>query len=59
MADHLVAPMTLEDCRNLAAFAGEWAGQETVYPSRCTEGADAISGVNARIDLTGFYRRIH
>ena len=28
MADHLVAPMTLEDCRNLAAFAGEWAGQE-------------------------------
>ena len=57
MADHLVAPMPLEDCRNLAAFAGEWAGQETVY--RCTEGAEAISGVNARIDLTGFYRRIH
>ena len=57
MADHLVAPMPLEDCRNLAAFAGEWAGQETVY--RCTEGAEAISGVNARIDLTGFCRRIH
>ena len=36
MADHLAAPTPLEEHRKLAAFAGEWVGEEMVYPSRWT-----------------------
>ena len=55
MADHLAAPTPLEEHRKLAAFAGEWAGEEMVYPSRWTEGGPATATVSARIDLNGFY----
>jgi succinyl-CoA synthetase beta subunit len=54
-ADHLAAPTPLEEHRKLAAFAGEWNGQEVVYPSRWNAGGPATSHVVARIDLNGFY----
>jgi Protein of unknown function (DUF1579) len=53
--DRLTAPKPLEEHRKLAAFAGEWAGEETVYPSRWVEGGPATSRVSARMDLNGFY----
>ena len=53
--DRLTAPKPLEEHRRLAAFAGEWAGEETVYPSRWVEGGQATSRVSARMDLNGFY----
>ncbi len=53
--DHLAAPTPLEEHRKLAVFAGEWTGEEMVYPSRWTEGGPATSQVIARIDLNGFY----
>ena len=53
--DHLAAPTPLEEHRRLAAFAGEWSGEEMVYPSRWTAGGPAVSHVTARIDLNGFY----
>src|SRR5438128_11794989 len=55
MADHLAAPTPLEEHRKLAVFAGEWAGEEMVYPSRWTAGGPATSHVIARMDLNGFY----
>ena len=55
MADHLDAPDLLDEHRKLAAFAGEWSGEEMVYPSRWTAGGPGTSKVNARIDLNGFY----
>jgi hypothetical protein len=55
MPDHLDAPVALDEHRKLAAFAGEWAGEEMVHPSRWTAGGPAISRVVARIDLNGFY----
>src|SRR4029453_16238209 len=39
----------------LAVFAGEWAGEEMVFPSRWTAGGPATSKVSARIALNGFY----
>ena len=54
MADHLDAPTLLEEHRKLAAFAGEWNGEEVVYPSRWTAGGPATAHVIARIDLNGF-----
>jgi len=53
--DHLAAPTPLEEHRKLAVFAGEWTGEEMVYPSRWTAGGPATSHVTARIDLNGFY----
>src|SRR5260221_13334694 len=53
--NHLAAPTPLEEHRKLAAFAGEWNGEEIVYPSRWTAGGPATSHVVARIDLNGFY----
>ena len=53
--DHLAAPAPLEEHRKLAAFAGEWSGDEMVYPSRWNQGGPATSHVVARIDLNGFY----
>src|ERR1700692_582494 len=53
--DHLAAPKALEEHRKLAAFAGEWNGEEVVYPSRWNAGGPATSHVVARIDLNGFY----
>ena len=32
MADHLAAPTPLEEHRKLAVFAGEWTGEEMVFP---------------------------
>jgi hypothetical protein len=55
MADHLAAPSPLEEHRKLAVFAGEWAGEEMVFPSRWNAGGPATSKVKARIDLNGFY----
>src|SRR3981081_3604625 len=52
---HLAAPTPLEEHRKLAVFAGEWAGDEVVFPSRWTAGGPATSHVVARIDLNGFY----
>src|ERR1700676_3867361 len=53
--DRLAAPSPLQEQRKLAAFAGEWTGEEVVYPSRWTAGGPATSHVVARIDLNGFY----
>jgi len=53
--NHLAAPTPLEEHRRLAAFAGEWNGEEVVYPSRWIAGGPATSHVTARIDLNGFY----
>ncbi len=53
--DHLAAPTPLPEHRKLAALAGEWSGEEVVYPSRWNEGGPATSHVVARIDLNGFY----
>src|SRR5258708_32026913 len=53
--DHLVAPSPQEAHRKLAVFAGEWNGEETVFPSRWNAGGPATSHVVARIDLNGFY----
>src|SRR6202007_1693915 len=55
MADHLAAPTPLEEHRKLAVFAGEWAGEEVVFPSRWTAGGPATSRVVARMALDGFY----
>jgi hypothetical protein len=41
--DHFAAPTPLEEHRKLAAFAGEWVGDEMVYPSRWTAGGPAAS----------------
>src|ERR687887_169835 len=53
--DHLAAPSPLPEHKKLAVFAGEWAGEEMVYPSRWTAGGPATSHVVARMDLNGFY----
>src|SRR5712664_2694515 len=55
MADHLAAPTPLEEHRKLAAFAGEWSGEEVVFPSRWIAGGPATSHVVARMDLNGLY----
>ena len=55
MADHLAAPTALEEHRKLAVFAGEWSGEEMVYPSRWAAGGPATARIKARIDLNGFY----
>ena len=49
MADHLAAPSPLEEHRKLSVFAGEWNGEETVFPSRWNSGGPATSKVVARI----------
>ena len=53
--DHLAASSPLPEHARLAAFAGEWNGEEVVFPSRWTEGGPATSHVVARMDLNGFY----
>ncbi|QOZ06415.1 DUF1579 family protein [Bradyrhizobium sp. CCBAU 51765] len=53
--DHLAASSPLPEHARLAAFAGEWNGEEVVFPSRWTEGGPATSRVAARMDLNGFY----
>ncbi|MBP0112699.1 MULTISPECIES: DUF1579 domain-containing protein [Bradyrhizobium] len=53
--DHLAASSPLPEHARLAAFAGEWTGEEVVFPSRWTEGGPATSHVVARMDLNGFY----
>ena len=50
--DHLAAPTPLEEHRKLAVFAGEWSGEEMVYPSRWTAGGPATSRVTARASLS-------
>src|SRR3977135_2700353 len=53
--DHLAAPKPLEEHRKLAVFAGEWNGEEVVFPSRWNAGGPATSRVKARIAHTGSY----
>ena len=53
--DHLAAPSPLPEHHKLAAFAGEWSGEETVFPSRWTAGGPATSRVKAHMALNGFY----
>ena len=53
--DHLAASSPLPEHVRLAAFAGEWNGEEVVYPSRWVAGGTATSRVVARMDLNGFY----
>ena len=53
--DHLAAPAPLPEHTKLAVFAGEWKGEETVFPSRWVTGGAATSHVVARMDLNGFY----
>jgi len=55
MTDHLAAPTPLEEHRRLAVFAGEWNGEEMVYPSRWNAGGPATSLVTAKMALNGFY----
>ena len=54
-ADRLAVPTLTEEHRRLAAFAGEWRGEETVFASRWVEGGEAEAHVSARMDLNGFY----
>jgi hypothetical protein len=53
--DHLAAPSPLPEHARLSAFAGEWDGEEMVFPSRWTAGGPATSRTVARMDLNGFY----
>jgi hypothetical protein len=53
--DHLAASSPLPEHARLAAFAGEWNGEEVVFPSRWTAGGPATSHTVARMDLNGFY----
>lgn len=53
--DHLAASSPLPEHARLAAFAGEWNGEEVVFPSRWTAGGPATSRTVARINLNGFY----
>ncbi|GLR90147.1 DUF1579 family protein [Bradyrhizobium iriomotense] len=53
--DHLAASSPLPEHARLAAFAGEWNGEEMVYPSRWNAGGPATSRIVARMDLNGFY----
>ncbi|OKO86077.1 DUF1579 domain-containing protein [Bradyrhizobium sp. AS23.2] len=53
--DHLAASSPLAEHARLAAFVGEWNGEEVVFPSRWTEGGPATSRTVARMDLNGFY----
>lgn len=53
--DHLAASSPLAEHARLAAFAGEWNGEEVVFPSRWNAGGPATSHVVARMDLNGFY----
>ena len=53
--DHLAASSPLPEHARLAAFAGEWNGEEVVFPSRWTEGGTAPSRVVAHMALDGFY----
>jgi hypothetical protein len=53
--DHLAASSPLAEHARLAAFAGEWNGEEMVFPSRWTAGGPATSHTVARMDLNGFY----
>ncbi|MCA1394262.1 DUF1579 family protein [Bradyrhizobium sp. IC3123] len=53
--DHLAASPPLPEHARLAAFAGEWDGEEMVFPSRWTAGGPATSRTVARMDLNGFY----
>lgn len=53
--DHLAASLPLPEHAHLSAFAGEWDGEEVVFPSRWTEGGPATSRTVARMDLNGFY----
>ena len=53
--DHLSASAPLAEHTRLAAFAGEWSGEEVVFPSRWMEGGTATSRTVARMDLNGFY----
>lgn len=53
--DHLAASSPLAEHARLAAFAGEWNGEEVVFPSRWMEGGPATSHIVARMDLNGFY----
>ena len=42
-ADHLDAPVPTDEHLRLAAFAGEWRGEETVFASRWVEGGEALA----------------
>ena len=53
--DHLAAPSPLPEHQRLAVVAGEWSGEEMVYPSRWNAGGPAASRVVARVELSGFY----
>ncbi len=53
--DHLAASSPLAEHARLSAFAGEWDGEEMVFPSRWTAGGAATSHTVARMDLNGFY----
>jgi Protein of unknown function (DUF1579) len=53
--DHLAAPSPLPEHNKLSVFAGEWSGEEVVYPSRWTTGGPATSRVSAQMALNGFY----
>jgi hypothetical protein len=53
--DHLAAPSPLPEHHKLAAFAGEWNGEETVFASRWTAAGPATSRVKAHMALNGFY----
>jgi Protein of unknown function (DUF1579) len=53
--DHLAASSPLPEHARLAVFAGEWNGEDMVYPSRWTAGGPATSRIVARMGLNGFY----
>lgn len=52
--DRLAAPIPLDEHRRLAAFSGEWSGEETVFASRWADGGPATAKVIAKVALGGF-----
>lgn len=50
-----LAPQVAPEHERLAAFAGEWVGDEIVGSSRWFEAGPARGHVSARIGLDGFY----
>ena len=50
-----LAPQVCPEHERLAAFAGEWEGEEVVGESRWFEAGPARGFVSARIALDGFY----
>ena len=48
-------PMPTAEHRRLHAFAGEWLGEEKMFPSPWGPGGPALGRSTSRVDLEGFF----